>query len=176
MKKYQIIYADPPYDKWKGGLRKARPNQGRLLDYPTMNIKDIQNILAKIDSRVLFLWTIDKYLHEAEEMGRCLGYNLHARIIWDKGNGVAPAFTIRYSHEYLLWLYKKPMLLIAPSQRGKWTTVLREMATKHSVKPQVAYDFIEALYPGESKIELFARRKRLGWDCWGNEVESDIEL
>mgnify|MGYP003146851400 CR=1 FL=1 len=27
-----------------------------------------------------------------------------------------------------------------------------------------------------SKIELFARRKVKGWDCWGNEVESDIEL
>ena len=26
------------------------------------------------------------------------------------------------------------------------------------------------------RIELFSRRKALGWDCWGNEVESDIEL
>ena len=26
------------------------------------------------------------------------------------------------------------------------------------------------------RIELFARRKREGWDVWGNEVESDIDL
>ena len=25
-------------------------------------------------------------------------------------------------------------------------------------------------------IELFAREKRDGWDVWGNEVKSDIEL
>ena len=26
------------------------------------------------------------------------------------------------------------------------------------------------------RIELFAREKVEGWDVWGNEVESDIEL
>ena len=26
------------------------------------------------------------------------------------------------------------------------------------------------------KIELFARRKAVGWDVWGNEVESDIQF
>ena len=26
------------------------------------------------------------------------------------------------------------------------------------------------------RIELFARQKTSGWDVWGNEVESDIEL
>lgn len=25
-------------------------------------------------------------------------------------------------------------------------------------------------------LEMFARKKREGWDVWGNEVESDIEL
>ena len=29
---------------------------------------------------------------------------------------------------------------------------------------------------GEPRIELFARERAVGWDCWGNEVESDIEL
>jgi len=26
------------------------------------------------------------------------------------------------------------------------------------------------------RIELFARQKTEGWDVWGNEVESDIDL
>jgi N6-adenosine-specific RNA methylase IME4 len=29
---------------------------------------------------------------------------------------------------------------------------------------------------GGCGIELFAREKTDGWDVWGNEVESDIEL
>ncbi len=173
---YQIIYADPPWKRLKGGLRKARPRQGKSLDYPIMELLEIKAVLAPFNAPVLFLWTIDKYLHEAEQIGLDLGYKLHARLVWDKTNGVAPAFTVRYTHEYLLWLYRKPFLPIAHNQRGKWTTVLREVATRHSVKPQIAYEMIEALYPDASKLELFARNKREGWDCWGNEVESDIEL
>ena len=46
---------------------------------------------------------------------------------------------------------------------------------KHSQKPDEFYELIEATGLGP-KIELFARNKRDGWDCWGNEVESDIEL
>jgi len=34
----------------------------------------------------------------------------------------------------------------------------------------------QIIYADGTKLELFARTKRLGWDCWGDEVESDIEL
>jgi N6-adenosine-specific RNA methylase IME4 len=182
MKKYQIIYADPPWQQTKGGLRKVRPNQKITLDYLTIPINGVKYFLSLFDrdccdeDRVLFLWTIDKFLWEAENLGKDLGYKLHARIIWDKENGVAPAFTIRYSHEYLLWFYKGKFLPIEKSMRGKFTTVIREKSTKHSKKPIKAYEFIEALYPNKNKVELFARNKRRDWDVWGNEVESDIDL
>jgi len=174
MKKYQIIYADPPWRQSKGGLRKARPNQLRGLDYPTLSLPDIKEILLKLDAPILFVWTIDKFLHETEEM--LSSYNLHARFVWDKENGVAPAFTVRYAHEYLLWFYKSPMVKISPEMRGKYTTVLREKSTKHSRKPDFARKMIESLYPNLERIELFAREKTPGWDVWGNEVDSDIEL
>lgn len=104
-------------------------------------------------------------------MMRELGYELHARLIWDKENGIAPAFTVRFSHEYLLWFYKKGhMLKPEPSMRGKFTTVLREAATKHSKKPECAYKMLEALFPSARKLELFARNNRPGWDAWGNQV------
>ena len=175
MKKYQLIYADPPWNISKGGIRKARPRQGRELDYPVLGISAITDIIGKIDADILFLWTVDKYLFEAQRMAESLGYRLHARIIWDKGNGVAPAFTVRFSHEYLLWMYRN-FIPIDREMRGKYTTVLREKSARHSQKPSVAYEMIERLYPNLSRIELFARNKRDGWDVWGNEVESDIEL
>lgn len=169
-KKYQIIYADPPWKQLKGGIRKARPNQGRLLDYPTLELDDIKRILSDFSGEVLFLWTIDKFLFDAQRIGEELGYNLHARIIWDKENDIAPCFTIRFAHEYLLWMYKKPMIKINPIIRGKFTDVIREKSTLHSKKPIKAYELIESLYPEEEKIELFARNYRDGWDAWGDEV------
>ena len=151
---FEIVYADPPWQQLKGGLRKARPNQNRALDYETLDLKGIKDILFKFDGKVLFLWTIDKFLFEAQQIAEDLGYNLHARFIWDKENGIAPAFTIRFSHEYLLWFYKKPLLPIAKEQRGKFTTIMREKSSKHSKKPECAYELIEALYPSQNKIEL----------------------
>ena len=172
--KYQLIYADPPWKQLKGGLREARPNQERQLDYPTLELPEIKAIIERYNGETLFLWTIDKFLFEAETMASELGFKLHARIIWDKENGVAPCFTIRYAHEYLLWFYKSPMPKIATEQRGKFTDVIREKATIHSKKPIKAYELIEALYPTQTKIELFARNNRTGWDAWGNEVPAPI--
>lgn len=117
------------------------------------------------------MWTIDKFLPQTEEFMKELGYELHARMIWDKENGIAPAFTVRFSHEYLLWFYKKgKMLKPSVETRGKYTTVLREPSTKHSKKPECAYKMLEDMFPNASKIELFARNERDGWDCFGNEI------
>jgi len=45
---------------------------------------------------------------------------------------------------------------------------------KHSAKPEAFQDIVEQVSPGPY-LELFARRKRMGWSAWGNEVQSDIE-
>lgn len=130
--KYDLIYTDPPWKQNKGGKRKCRPNQGNELDYPTLDMFDIRIIHKYIfenlceEKHNVFMWTIDKYIHESEQMMKELGYELHARMIWDKENGIAPAFTVRFSHEYLLWFYKKGNILMpCDDMRGKYTTVLR---------------------------------------------------
>ena len=180
MEKYQIIYSDPPWEQKKGNLRKCRPNQTRLLDYPVLSSTECIKIQIPFfeqadEQHNIFMWTIDKYLHITESEMEKLGYKLHARIIWDKGNGVVPAFTVRFSHEYLLWFYKPGHMLMPVKEcRGKYTTVLREKSTYHSHKPICAYEMIEAMFPNAHKIELFARNRRSGWDCWGNEVSDDI--
>lgn len=110
------------------------------MDYNTCSLEELKEIHRAAtelcnEKHNIFMWTIDKYLHESEQMMKDLGYELHARMIWDKENGVAPAFTIRYSHEYLLWFYKKgKMLKPAECTRGKYSTVLREPSTRHSKK------------------------------------------
>ena len=56
------------------------------------------------------------------------------------------------------------------------TTWWLEKRGKHSQKPQRFRDIIEQTFLNDSKIELFARQKTEGWDVFGNEVESDIQL
>lgn len=175
-KQYRVIYADPPWKQSKGGKKAVRKNSsGKPLDYPVCSMEEIKEHLRQADSltgddAILFLWTIDKYLFEAEEIAKSLGYKLHARMIWNKVNGIPAAFTVRYGHEYLLYMYKGKLTPVAREERGKIHTVFTEQVKKHSQKPEEAYRIIERLYPFFNKIELYARNERDGWDCWGDEV------
>lgn len=167
---------DPPWLKKKGGLRKARPNQGKSLDYPTMSTQDIFTLLDKEvfsqteDLHTVFMWTIEQYLIECDTFMIDRGYRRHCRFIWDKTNGVAPAFTVRYSHEYLIWYYKPKMIPIAKEQQGKYMTVFSEKSREHSRKPEYAYNMIDNLYPNTNKLDVFSREKRDGWEQYGNEI------
>lgn len=176
-RQYDLIYADPPWKQRRGnGVKKVRLNSsGKPLDYPVCSLDEIKEHLslataASGDNSILFLWTIDKYLFEAQEIAESLGYKLHARMIWDKVTGIPAAFTIRYGHEYLLYMYKGKLTPVAKEERGKIHTVFREKVTKHSKKPEIAYEIIERLYPHLRKLEMYARNTRPGWDCFGNEV------
>jgi len=176
---YKIIYADPPWRQSKGGKKDVRKkSSGEALDYQVISLSEIKKHLSHFSSlgaenHALFLWTIDKYLFEAHEIAYGLGYKLHARMIWNKVTGIPAAFTIRYGHEYLLWFYKKKLMPVDKKERGKIHSVFTEQVKKHSQKPEIAYQIIERLYPDTPKIELYARKKRHGWEAWGNEIESE---
>lgn len=180
--KYQLILADPAWQQSKGGAKSKRPNSsGKPLDYTVISLEDIQEIIRETsllcdENHILFLWAIEKYLPQAEEMAKNLGYKLHARMIWNKVTGIPAAFTIRYGHEYLLYYYKGKLTPVALSERGKIHSVFTEKVTAHSVKPEISYEIIQRLYPDLAKIELFARKPRAGWHVWGNEVPCDISL
>lgn len=175
--KYDIIYADPPWRQSKGGKKKVRPlSSGTSLDYNVLSLDEIKEHLAiatglSNDNGILFLWTIEKYLHEAEELAKELGYKLHTRMIWEKVIRIPAAFTIRYGHEYLLYMYKGEFIPVAKNCYGKYHSVFREKVTKHSKKPLIAYEMIENLYPNSKRLEIYARNERDRWDCWGNEIK-----
>lgn len=174
---YDLILADPPWRQTKGGKKNVRPDSsGTELDYPVCSMEEIKEHLRQAtglaagDNLILFLWTIDKYLFEAQQMAESLGYKLHARMIWNKVTGIPAAFTVRYGHEYLLYMYKGKLTPVAKEERGKIHTVFTEKVHRHSQKPEISYEIIERLYPNLKKLEMYARRQRDGWDAFGNEV------
>lgn len=176
--RYEIIYTDPPWQQGKGGKKKVRPNSsGGELEYPTMNLQEIQDIHKLVSEKLvnknhnIFMWTINKYLIDAQKIMEELGYTLHARIVWNKTTGMCPAYTVRFQTEYLLWFYKKGyMLKTSDETRGKYPDIMTESVKKHSKKPECAYDMLEDMFPDAKKLELFSRNTRIGWDAWGNQV------
>lgn len=73
-RKYDIIYADPPWQQSKGGKKSVRTNSsGKPLDYKTITLEEIKEHLRRAtdlcgNDCILFLWTIDKYLFEAQKI------------------------------------------------------------------------------------------------------------
>lgn len=179
---FDLILSDPAWKQSKGGKKNVRPkSSGENLEYTTISLEDIENLQKQVrdlsnPNHILFLWTIDKYLHESEQMIKRLGYKLHARMIWNKVTGIPAAFTVRYGHEYLLYCYHGNLLPVALNERGKIHTVFTEQVKSHSQKPEISYRIIERLYPDAKKIEMYCRRKRSGWFAWGNEVDCDVNL
>jgi N6-adenosine-specific RNA methylase IME4 len=174
---YGVFMIDPPWEKRKGGLRQVRPLQGKNLPYATMSIEAIFHLLdtelfnLAQEIHCVFIWTIETYLLECENFMVERNYKRHCRFIWDKLSGIAPAFTIRYCHEYLLWYYKPTLLPISKSYRGVYRSVFSERSRQHSRKPDYAYAMVEHFYPLSKKIDVFSREKRPGWEQYGNEVD-----
>lgn len=175
-KEYEVFVIDPPWKQTKGGIRRVRPAQGRLFNYSTMEVSEIFELLDRLIfpsaaiNHSVFLWTIDAYLTDCDVWMKERGYKRHCRFIWSKQNGIAPAFTVRFAHEYLIWYYKNRMPKIAKEWRGKFTTVLSEQSRQHSRKPDIAYRMIEQLYPSSAKIDVFSREKRTNWDQYGDQL------
>ena len=59
---------------------------------------------------------------------------------------------------------------------NKVSSFVSTYKTKHSEKPAIFRNKIVELFGDIPRIELFARQRTEGWDVWGNEIKSDIEL
>lgn len=193
MKKYQIIYADPAWkygskelygDKingYKNGQRKRFSPIERK--YKTMDAKDICSLPVKEildDDCALFLWVTDSHIKEGIKVMESWGFKYRTiAFVWLKkyntGTRVynfAP-WTLKSTEICLLGI-KGRMSKFKKSNCVK--QLVEEERTQHSKKPNEVRNRIEELFGDLPRIELFARQKTEGWDAWGNEIDSDINL
>ena len=172
VKKYQIIYADPPWPV-KKILRDCRPNQVEM-DYPVMSVDDIKALpVVNIanDNASLWLWTTHKFLPMSFEVMTAWGFKYQRTITWDKQNGLC-LFGFHHRTEFLLFGWRGSIAMYP--RRKAFPTIVQAKSSRHSAKPQIFRDLIMPF--GDTRIELFARESTPGWDVWGNEVKSDVKL
>lgn len=170
MKKYQVIYADPPW-RYRHCASKSRRIENQ---YDTMTLEDIKNLKVPIDdSAVLYLWATAPKLTEALEVLAAWGFDYRTCMVWDK-EIIGMGYWFRGQHELLLVGVKGTFSPPAPEKRV--SSVWQQRRLGHSEKPARIRDWIKWWYPAHNKLELFARTKTRGWDVWGDEVESDISL
>lgn len=171
MKKYQIIYADPPWQYNKGTVP---PNRKIENHYPTMPTKDILTLDVPADENcILYLWVTYPFLKEGLEVIEAWGFKYKSCMVWDK-EIIGCGYWFRGQHELLLVGVRGKVH--PPPNSLRISSVFRERRTRHSRKPLKIAELIQKWYPDKNRIELFAREKTPGWDVWGNEVDSDIQI
>lgn len=190
-KKYQVIYADPPwdyggkmqYDKTtiKGeniGFEKKIFLSSAGFKYPTLKLKQLKTLDVKSiadDDCILFMLTTGPQLANSVELGEAWGFEYKTvAFVWDKMIHNPGRYTLSQT-EFVL-VFKKGKI---PQPRGARN--VRQMVAvprgKHSEKPIEVIKGITKMFPQQDKIELFARNNFVGWDNWGLEVpDSKIEI
>lgn len=179
--KYQIIYADPPWEYKKSvGVKSARGLA--KAHYNTMKIEDIKALpIQEIADKdcCLFLWATFPCLQEGLDVIKAWGFRYSSvAFVWVKKNkrtwsnfwGMGN-WTRANAEVCLLGLKGKPK-----RQSAKVHSVIEEHIMQHSKKPEQTRDRIVELCGDLPRVELFAREATEGWDVWGNEVESNIKL
>jgi len=182
MKKYQIIYADPPWKYNSRANHKTRFRGGACGHYSLMSMEEIKNLPIKklaSDNCALFLWTTFPYLEDQIKLFSHWGFKYRTLgFSWIKTNqkNGKPFFGVGYysksNCEVCLMGIKGKLKPVSNKVSSAVISVRRE----HSQKPEEVRDKIVELFGNLPRIELFARQKTEGWDVWGNEVESDINL
>lgn len=170
MKKYQVIYADPP---WRYSFSKSKSRKIEN-QYPTMTVEDICKMEVPIDDNaVLYLWATSPKLLEALKVMDAWGFTYRSQAIWDKEK-IGMGFWFRGQHEILLVGVKGKFS--PPESSLRISSVIKEKRGKHSKKPDKIRECISRWYPDKNKLELFARTKTKNWDVFGNEIVSDVEI
>lgn len=163
---YHIIYADPPWQyDFAVSLTREIENQ-----YPTMELAEICSLPVKDCSNkdsILFLWATNPKLLEALKVIEAWGYNYRTNMVWVKDK-IGMGYYARQRHELLLIATRGSLPVPEPENRPD--SAIISPRTEHSKKPIVVYELIEKMYPHYTKLELFARNKRDGWDVWGNQT------
>ena len=171
-KKYNIIYADPPWsynENWGNGAVKHHYETMAMQDILTMPVTDIAD-----DNSHLYLWVTNPFLAEGLTVCKAWGFKYKQLITWIKTyNSGEPVMGLGYYFrvctEHCIFGVKGRLprinkslknLIIAPKKR-------------HSEKPAELRDIIIAHSGDLPRIELFARHTIEGWDVWGLEVPNN---
>ena len=189
--KYDIIYADPPWD-YGGKLQYDKSTiksenidfkkkifiSSASFKYPTLKLKeliclDVKSIAAT--NCLLFMWTTGPQFENSIKLGRQWGFEYKTvAFVWDKMMHNPGQYTLSQT-EFCL-VFKKGCI---PTPRGARNIrqLIAKQRSKHSEKPSKVIDNITKMFPSQKKIELFARNNYIGWDNWGLEIpDSKIEI
>lgn len=169
----RVLMADPP---WKFGDPLPGHCRGAVKHYPCMTLQEIMAfpLPPLADDCLLLLWRVSSMQAEALMTMRAWGFRLKSELIWRKRTSTGKRHfgmgrIVRAEHEVCLIGTRGRPEIRDHVVRSTFAAAVG----RHSEKPDAIYAIAERLCAGPY-AELFARRQRPGWACFGNELGGDL--
>ena len=163
--KYRVIVVDPP---WRYDSGYTDPSKRGTVSYADMPIEDICAMPISDwahENCILWLWTTNAFMREAFQCLEAWGFEQKTILTWVKHKMGMGDWLRGKTEHCLLAVRGKPTVSLTNQ-----TTALEVPAGRHSEKPSEFYGLVEEICPG-SKLDVFARQRREGWEFNGLEVE-----
>jgi N6-adenosine-specific RNA methylase IME4 len=168
----RVLVADPP---WKFKDRLPGRKRGAAKHYGCLTPAEICAFALPplcADGALLFLWRVAAMQQEALDVVEAWGFKVKAELVWVKLTSTSTKLHFgmgrytRAAHETCLICTRGRASVRVHDQRS----IFFAPVGRHSEKPDAFYLKVARLAAGPY-AELFARRRRPGWRCFGNELE-----
>lgn len=166
---FRVVVADPP---WKPKDKLPGKGRGAVKHYPVMRTDAICafSLPPIADDALLFLWWVSWMPADALRVVEAWGFDVKSEIVWLKRTRTGKRSFgmgryVRMEHEVCLIARRGRAKVRDRSVRSTFEAPMG----RHSEKPREFFDIVQRLSAGPY-VELFAREKREGWTCLGNEV------
>ena len=185
---YSIIAVDPP---WQFNLRETDETHRGRTPYPNLTDEHILKmpvVAIASDDAYLFLWVTNQHLPLGFQCLESWGFTYKQIYSWVKTTKASteddPKIRIGTGHygrncteHFLVATKGKPKTFMSLGIRDVPNAILSPRR-EHSRKPEEFYQLCDRLSIalGGSKIDLFARQQRPGWEVWGAETDKFEEL
>jgi N6-adenosine-specific RNA methylase IME4/ParB-like chromosome segregation protein Spo0J len=157
--KYDVIIVDPP---WPYGTEYDSETRRCASPYPEISLEEIRNLkLPANDKCVLWLWTTNRFLHDAFHILEAWGYTPKTVLTWGKYRMGTGDWLRGQTEHCILGIHGNPRINLENQ-----STLLIAKSGAHSQKPNKFYQLVDAICFGK-KLDYYAREKRQGWDVYG---------
>lgn len=173
---FGCIDADPPWSFHDKGSRAAPDWKDRTKGaYSTMSVDEVCSLpVSQIAARAahLYLWVTDAHLLDGSAglVCRAWGFKPKQLLDWVKiGKSgklqIGLGHYFRHTSEHVIFAVRGR----APALRHDLLATFCAPRRAHSMKPDRLQELAELMSPGP-RLEMFARRPRAGWTCWGDQA------